>query len=251
MYEEIEEISNKLWHDRSQHYDKLFWTKDEKYLDEIIRVSDFKSDDLVLDVGTGTGIIAKKISPLVKHVIGIDISDSMLAKGEWNGVSTVKWDIRDALFTSNVFDKVIARMVLHHITDNLDAALIRCFDILKKGGRIVIAEGVPASDDPYMIEWYTNMFKLKEDRRTFTPNELVSRLERTGFRNIKGYYYMMEDFSVKNWLVNSGIEQKIQDKIMKIHLSAHEKIQIIYNMRHTDDDDCLIDTRNVIITGIK
>ena len=248
MYEKIE--PNKLWDERSQHYDKLFWTKDEKYLDEIIRVSDFKSDDLVLDVGTGTGIIAKKINPLVKHVIGIDISDSMLGKGEWNGVSTVKWDIRDALFTNNIFDKVIARMVFHHITNNLDIAIIRCFDLLKNGGKIVIAEGVPPSSDHRVVEWYTNMFKLKENRRTISRNDMTCRLKKTGFRNIRVYEYIMRNFSIKNWLINSGIDQEIQDKIMEIHFSANKEIKIAYNMRYTNND-CLIDTRNVIITGIK
>ena len=242
--------AEKFWHERAVHYDKLFWTKDEGYLDAVIDMGDFKSDDLVLDVGVGTGAIAKKIKTYVKHVIGVDISESMLKKVEWEGISIIKWNISDALFTNNIFDKVVARMVFHHIVDNLDIAIMRCYDLLKSGGKIIVAEGVPPSDDSYVIDWYTNMFKLKEERRTFTPGELVNRLKKIGFKNIKTRKYIMKNFSIKNWLINSRLEQKRQDMIMKVHLSADKRIQNAYNMRYINGD-CFLDTRNIILVGEK
>ena len=242
--------AEKFWRERAVHYDKLFWTKDEGYLDAIIDMGDFKSDDLVLDVGVGTGAIAKKIKPYVNHVIGVDISESMLKKVEWEGISIVKWNICDALFTNNIFDKIVARMVFHHVVDNLDIAIMRCYDLLKNGGKIIVAEGVPPSDDSYVIDWYTNMFKLKEERRTFTLGELVNRLKKIGFKNIKTREYIMKNFSIKNWLINSRLEQKRQDRIMKVHLSADERIQNAYNMQYINGD-CLVDTRNIILVGEK
>ncbi|MCK4687750.1 MAG: methyltransferase domain-containing protein [Candidatus Lokiarchaeota archaeon] len=242
--------TNKFWHERAVHYDKLFWTKDKEYLDIIIEMSDFKKDDLVLDVGVGTGAVAKKIKPFVKHVIGIDISESMLEKGEWEGISTIKWNISDALFTNNIFDKIVARMVFHHMVENLDIAIMRCYDLLKKYGKIIVAEGVPPTDEIYIIEWYTKMFKLKEERLTFTCEELLNRLKKIGFKNIKVHKYIMKNFSIKNWLINSGLEQKMQDKILKMHLSANKKIQNAYNMQYINND-CLVDTKNIILVGKK
>jgi len=242
--------ADKFWHERAAHYDKLFWTKDEGYLDAILEISDFKSGDLVLDVGVGTGAVAREIKPHVKHVIGIDISDSMLKKGEWDGISTIKWDIRDALFTNNVFDKIVARMAFHHMVDNLDVAMMRCYDLLKEGGKLIVAEGVPPSDEPYVIEWYTNMFKLKEQRLTFTREELLNRLKKIGFKNIKVREYIMRNFSIKNWLVSSALEQKNQDMIMEAHLSADERIRKVYNMQYINED-CLVETKNIILVGEK
>jgi len=241
---------DKFWYKRAVNYDKLFWTKDEGYLDAILEMGDFQKNDLVLDVGIGTGTVANKIKPHVKQVIGIDISDSMLGKVEWEGISLVKWDIRDALFTNNIFDKIVARMVFHHILNDLDLAIKRCYDMLKKGGKLIVAEGVPPSDDPDVVEWYTNMFKLKEDRLTFTPDELVSRLKKSGFKNIELREYIMKNFSIKNWLVNSGLDKKRQEMIMKLHLSADEKIRKVYNMQYINGD-CFVDTRNVILVGEK
>jgi ubiquinone/menaquinone biosynthesis C-methylase UbiE len=133
----------KFWNQRSAHYDKLFWTKDEDYLNEIIKIYNPQKNDLVLDVGTGTGAIAKKIRHLVNDVIGIDVSESMLSNFQQDGFSLVKWDIRDALFTNNRFDKIVARMVFHHIIKDFDIAIKRCYDMLKPNGIIVIAEGIP------------------------------------------------------------------------------------------------------------
>lgn len=251
----MEKKNNRLsienfWQERSENYDKLFWTKDEGYLNKIIEMSGFKKDDLVLDVGVGTGTVAKKIKPFVENIIGIDISDSMLRQGEWNGISVIKWDIRDALFTNNMFDKVIARMVFHHVIDNLDIAIMRCYDLLKKSGKLIVAEGIPPNDDIEVIEWYKNMFKLKEERLTFSCEELLNRLDKIGFKNMKKCEYVMKNFSIKNWLVNSGLEKEIRDKIMKIHFSSNEKVQKAYNMKYINND-CIVDTRNIILVGEK
>jgi len=121
----------------------------------------FKKDDIVLDVRSGTGVVARAIKPFVKHVVAVDISDAMLSKGQWEGISIVKWDIFDLLFVNNLFNKIIARMVFHHIFDELDRVIIRCYDMLKKGGELIVAEGTPPTDDD-VVEWYTEMFKLKE-----------------------------------------------------------------------------------------
>lgn len=239
-----------FWQQRSVHYDKLFWTKDDGYLDKIMRVSNLKKDDLVLDVGVGTGAVARKIKPMVKHVIGLDIAESMLKQGDWEGISLLKWDICDTLFANNVFDKVFARMCFHHIIQNLDLAILRCYELLKSKGRLIVAEGFPPSDDPVVVHWYTEMFKLKEERLVFTQGELKDRLKRCGFKEIKVFPYIMKSFSVKNWLVNSGMPKKGQLRILKMHFEAIPQVKKAYNMRCTNDD-CFIDTKNIIMVGIK
>ena len=75
---------------RANRYDKLFWAKDDGYLEAIVEIADFKKEDLILDVGTGTGIVAKKVQPLIREVFAIDISNAMLKKGAWEGISVIK-----------------------------------------------------------------------------------------------------------------------------------------------------------------
>jgi ubiquinone/menaquinone biosynthesis C-methylase UbiE len=239
-----------FWHIRSANYDKLFWVKDKSYLDAIIECADLKKHYLVLDVGTGTGLVASLVKKHVRHVVTIDISDSMLTKGNWSDISVIKWDIGDSLFTQGLFDRVIARMVFHHILDNLDRAILRCFDVLKEKGKIIIAEGVPPSDDEEIIEWYTEMFKYKERRRTFTPSLLKYYLEKNGFKNVETKIHIMENFSVNNWLENSGLQKKNQAKIYQMHVDADKNIRDAYRMRIINGE-CLIRTMNLIISGQK
>ena len=158
-----------FWQIRAANYDKLFWARDDDYITKIVQVSDLDKHHLVLDVGTGTGAIASAINGLAGHVVAIDISASMLQKGDWTGMSVIKWDIGESLFAQAIFHRVFARMVFHHILDNLDRAILRCYDLLKDGGKIIVAEGVPPVDEPEVVQWYTEMFRLKEERRTFTP----------------------------------------------------------------------------------
>lgn len=240
-----------FWHIRSANYDKLFWTKDKGFLESIIKTADLRKDQLALDVGTGTGVVANEVAKHVHHVVAIDIADSMLSKGNWSDISVLKWDIADALFVQGLFDRVFARMVFHHILDNLDRALLRCYDLLKENGKIVIAEGVPPTEDEEVVEWFTEMFKLKEKRRTFTPSNLVYFLEKNGFSDIHTEMHIMEDFNVNNWLENSGLSEEKQSKILQLHYDAQDRIKEVYNMRIDNDGQCLIRTVNVIITGTK
>ena len=239
-----------FWCKRAEHYDKLFWVRDESYLDTIIKMGDFKKDYIVLDMGVGTGAVAKKIKPHVKHVIGVDISDSMLNRSDWEGISLVKWDICKRLFDKNIFDRIVARMVFHHVLKDLDGVLKRCYRILKAGGRIIVAEGLPPSDDPEVIKWYEDMFKLKEERRTFSEKELFDLLHRAGFKNITVCRHTMHNFSVKNWLKNSGLPKDTQVKILNLHLNAKENVKKAYDMKVVDGD-CLLNTSNVILIGEK
>lgn len=239
-----------FWHIRSAKYDKLYWTKDKSYLECIIEVSHFQKNDVVLDVGSGTGIIAKAVKPYVKHVVSLDISEAMLKKGRWEGFSVIKWDISDLLFANNTFDKVIARMVFHHISDNLDRVLLRCYDLLRDRGILIVAEGVPPSEEKDVVDWYSYMFSFKGKRRTFTETQLKDYLRHNGFAHVRSVVHIMKNSSVQNWLINSGLNKRTQKKILKLHLEANQKIKDMYNMKIVKGD-CLIDTKNVIVIGTK
>jgi len=239
-----------FWQIRSANYDKLFWAHDRDYLSAIVQVAGLEKHHLVLDVGTGTGAVANEIKGLVDHVVAIDLSASMLEKGNWTGVSALRWDIGELLFADAIFHRVFARMVFHHILDNLDRAVLRCYDLLKDGGKIIVAEGVPPVDKPGVVQWYTEMFRFKEERRTFTPASLGHYLTKNGFKNVLAHIHYTDSFSIANWLTNSGLDDVVQRKIMDLHRHAPAEVKDAYEMR-ISDDDCLVRTKNVILVGEK
>lgn len=61
---------------------------------------------------------------------------------------------------------------------------------------------------------------------------------------------MMENFSIRNWLNNSGLAEGKQRKIMQLHVKADKKIKDAYQMK-IRKDDCIVRTKNAIIIGTK
>ena len=240
-----------FWKTRAENYEKLEWAIKGGYLHKFLDSGDFHSEDSVLDVGTGTGIIAHTISPFVKKVVGIDISKDMLSHAfdhRTDNEEFLKMDATCLEFKSETFSKVTARMVFHHILENTQKAMNESFRVLKPGGKIIFSEGVPPSE--HIKTFYSEMFKLKEERLTFMDSDLVLMLRRAGFKNIQEVVYWNRKSSIKNWLDNSGLSREIQENIFEMHLNLDERGKQDYNML-LENGDCFIDMKFMILVGEK
>jgi ubiquinone/menaquinone biosynthesis C-methylase UbiE len=241
----------KFWKMRSAGYNRLDWVNKEGYLDAFIRHGNFSSKDRVLDIGTGTGVIAKAVAAKGARVTGIDISPDMLAFAR-KGASAREFyrqaDVHKLPFKDGSFSKVTARMVFHHVTQNNRKAIRECFRTLKPGGMMVLSEGVPPTKA--IRGWYTRMFKLKEDRITFYQEDLVRLMRIGGFKDIRTHVFMLRRTSIMNWLRGSGIPQERQDRIYQMHLDMPASGKRAYKMKITPDD-VFIDMKFIILTGIK
>lgn len=238
-----------FWKMRSQHYNALEWANHRLYLDAFIKAGDFKSSDIVLDVGTGTGIVAHAISPFVREVIGLDKSQDMLEHSNWYGnMYFVKRDIRDPLFIDGVFDKLTCRQVFHHILRYQQKAMDECYRVLKKGGLMIFSEGVPPARR--VRKDYIEIFRLKESRVTFMEEDLLDLMKKGGFIDIEFKIIYLRKMSIRNWLVNSGLPKTIQERIYLLHKNAADYFKEDYNMVETSSD-CLIDMNMAILVGRK
>lgn len=238
-----------FWRMRARRYNRLEWANHRSYLEAFVRLGDFRKSDLGLDVGTGTGIVAHAVSFLVREVIGLDKSQDMLEHSNWYGnMYFIKRDIRNPIFASEVFDKVTCRQVFHHILKDRQRAMNECYRVMKKGGRMIFSDGVPPTKR--VKKDYIEIFRLKERRVTFYEEDLIRLMAQAGFKNIKLEILWLKKMSVRNWLVNSGLPQSIQDKIYRLHRDAQDYFKEDYNMKETADD-CLIDMKMAILGGEK
>jgi len=97
----------------------------------------------VLDVGTGTGLVAHLVAPKVSPgaVLGIDLSDRMLAIARTNqhkNVQFVGMAAEHLVFRPETFDLVTMGEALTYFADPA-AALAEAHRVLKAGGRLAVS----------------------------------------------------------------------------------------------------------------
>jgi len=234
------------WADRASKYANLDWAKHGGLLMAIVHAACLARDDVVLDAGTGTGLVARSVDPYVeKLVVGLDISPEMM-----NGrpMSTVG-DIRQMPFPDAHFSKVFARMVFHGLMDSIGVAARECHRVLRPGGRFILVEGIPPSDEAQ--DWFTGMFRLKEERIVFCPTSLKQLLLMVGFSGVSVDTYTMPQVSVRNWLENSSLSPGLQDRIMEEHFTMPASVREAYRATYNGGSDAKIDMKFAICVGEK
>ena len=244
-------MKNMIWSVRAKAYEKLEWSKRPGYLQDFVAAGDFQPTDWVLDVGAGTGIVAHVVAPLVAKVVGIDISLDMLEHARISQMSNEIFEEGEASklhFPDAQFDKVMARMVFHHLVDDGDQAIQECYRVLKPGGLMILSEGTPP--DHSLKDWYTRMFALKEQRLTFFEEDLMALMSNGGFSVDRVLTYVSPQVSIGNWLRNSGLPPERQDRIMQMHFELDEAGRQHYNMVIADND-VLCDFKYITLVGSK
>ena len=126
-------------------YFRKYDTSPRKVVNEAI-----KDNDKILDLCTGTGTnavnIAKKNASV--KVVGVDISNNMLAvaksklkKEKLLNIELFRMDAANMSFEDNCFDKVLLSLVLHEMDEEIAARIIKeAIRVLKPDGEIIITE---------------------------------------------------------------------------------------------------------------
>ncbi len=235
------------WTRRSGAYDRLQWVNDDRLLAEIVAAAG--TPRTVLDLGTGTGKVLSALRQSLGEgeFWGVDLNRAMLDRiPEPDGLTLRCLDIEDlGSLPAGHFDLVTARMVFHH-TGDIDRATDGVVRLLRPGGRFILCEGVPPT--LRCIDWYTEMFRHKEQRRTFTEVDLIHLLARHGFSEITTRTIVVRDASLNNWLENSGLPAENIAKIKHLHYAAPNFVKQDYEMRLTADD-CLMTWRFAVVCG--
>jgi ubiquinone/menaquinone biosynthesis C-methylase UbiE len=137
------------WDDRVEAWEEVVVTPGFLAIrDRIVELAEPQRDDLVVDLGAGTGLLARALAPRVQEVVAVDLSERMLARlddesaaeGLYN-VETVVGDLRRLPLEDERATLVVSNYAFHHLHDTgKELALAEARRILRPGGRLVICD---------------------------------------------------------------------------------------------------------------
>lgn len=124
MDESLEDLADRF-SQIAGHYDDKHGSEEKPIYNAcatlVIEHADPRPDDDVLDLGTGTGLIALALAEDAGHVVGRDISDGMIeqarSKAADSGLENVEFgygEFRDPHYDGKV-DIVVSNFALHHL----------------------------------------------------------------------------------------------------------------------------------------
>jgi ubiquinone/menaquinone biosynthesis C-methylase UbiE len=154
---------------------------------------EFGSQDYLLDVGAGTGLLTVHVAPLVAHVTCTDIAPEMLerAKTRLEGFDHVDYRVQDAHaldFEDSSFDAVLCCNVLHQLS-RPGVAVSEFHRVLKPSGKLlaitlsmghmsvwaklstaveyVLRFGIPPAGSPFTLDTFSQLiadagFRVRE-----------------------------------------------------------------------------------------
>mgnify|MGYP000445086022 CR=1 FL=1 len=106
----------------ARHYDELYGREQLAKMESIDQEVHIKAEDLILDVGCGTGLLFDFVAPKAGLLVGLDMSSEQLKIAykkmkTFPNVQLVRADAEYMPFRENVFDKVIAVTLLQNLSD--------------------------------------------------------------------------------------------------------------------------------------
>lgn len=136
-----------------------------------------RPDARALDVATGAGFTALTLAPVVREVVGTDLTEEMLAQARRlaaeRGLSNVSFQTADATalpFPDASFDLVTSRFAPHHFTD-LRAGVAEMVRVLKPGGQLIVLDTC-SPEDPDLAD-LMNDIEVRRDHthvRNLSPS---------------------------------------------------------------------------------
>jgi ubiquinone/menaquinone biosynthesis C-methylase UbiE len=145
--------SQQVFSQRAAFYTTSATHTDKHVLKRVVELAQPQSQQVVLDVATGTGHTAFAIAPFVRKVIAVDVAIEMLIEGRKlkveRGISNVDFrlaDVHELPFDDRSFDIVTCRRAAHHFGD-VEKSLSEMKRVLANGGRLVIDDRSVPEDD--------------------------------------------------------------------------------------------------------
>ncbi len=191
----------------------------QRRLSRLVQAVQPRSQDRVLDVACGPGLVALAFAEVGYEVVGIDLTEAPLAIAEETrkarGLSNVRFQVGDAEhlpFGEGEFDIVVSRFALHHCED-AGRVLAEMARVCRPGGLVVI-EDMVVSEFQKRGD-YQNLFERLRDpshTQALSISAFLGYFTACGLEVEQVYTdYMTQE--VEQWLTNAHTPDERAEKV--------------------------------------
>ena len=238
--------SNKVlshFRERSARYNKSSnWVVDPALLGKIYNLAGIQGGETVLDLATGTGLVARQFHGKVAEVVGLDISPDMTRQASESVDRMLISPVESIPLPNESVDVCVCRQGLQFVY--LPKAIEEVARVLKPGGRAVFchlyAYGDADAADAFKIQALRNPSRVN----FFKPGSLEAVLEKRGLTVTETVRYLSRE-SVNQWIDHGAATEDEQQAIRNAYWAASDEFKRIHKIEAAGDD--LFDTMLFLI----
>lgn len=226
---------------QAAHYDQQWAAWNQASLDWMIRHAGAEPHHRLLDVATGTGYTALGFAPLVRAVVGVDVSEGMLAQARSRQIpnATFAAGSAEALpFPAADFHLVTCRIAPHHFT-SVPRFLSECHRVLQPGGRLLIADTTVPDGDPAVAHWQNQVERLRDPSHVenHAPAAWRQMTEAVGFQiELATTLAGTSLVSLNDWLSKAGCAGTKAQEVQRLFQEAPAVVRQHFQIEAAGDD---------------
>lgn len=214
-------------YDRSSH-----WCSDPVMMSHAIEAVTPSKDDRMLDVACGTGLVSAAFRPLVKSIIGLDMTPAMAAQAKDSLDDFVLGSAEQMPFSDGEFDLTVCRQGIQFM--DAQPAVNEMARVTRAGGRVLLINLCAYGDGDE--EEYFEILRLRNPARRnfFLPGDIGALLERAGCSKMTLHRFVSNE-DVDVWSGNGAIEESNRSRIRDIYHNASPAFQKNHKVQILDD----------------
>lgn len=163
----------------ASHYDKWVGSFMSSRMDGMAELLSCSKEEVVLDLGGGTGLFARRLVDRCGEVHLLDESSRMIEQVRHEKIKTCLGSGTRAPYPDRFFDAVVLSDVFHHVREQ-DLLLGEIRRVLKPGGRLMVNEVDVERFMGRIVARLENLFFVQVFPTGF--KDMSERLECRGFR---------------------------------------------------------------------
>lgn len=245
---------------QAAHYNAQWNQWSEASLNWLLNHGECRSSDKVLDVATGTGFTALAFAARAKEVVGLDVSEGMLAKAreaaQAEGLPNVSFQkgAAEAIpFPDASFDRVTCRVAPHHFL-SIEKFCSEAYRVLRPGGRILIADTTVPDGLPEVDAWQNRVEALRDTShvRNYSLGEWRKLVSAAGF-HVEQSAELEEEaqMSLEDWMKKSGCTGDAAAQVRVMFAEAPAEAKRIFSIEKKPDGDVGFRWLRVVLSARK